>query len=305
MFCWLQEGFFWMKILVTGGKGAIGARLMDKLSELGHEPVSYDLVDGQDILDLPQLEKAIKDVDAVYHLAAEPNLNCMREVEGAHHGTILNVGGTECVAYLCAKYTKWLLYVSTVSIYGDTLEQPAREDTTLPNPSEIYAASKYAGEWIVVGYGKSLALPYTIIRMATPYGRGTRLAMAVHVFCVQALRGEPITIHGDGTQERAITHIDDVIEGTVAPLAHKTESLGQTFNIATSERTSVKQMAEQIRALTSSQSPVVFTSKRPHDTMRENIDTSKSKKVLGWEAKVSFKEGLAKTLTWIKEIVFQ
>jgi UDP-glucose 4-epimerase len=293
-----------MKILVTGGKGAIGGRLMEKLSELGHEAVSYDLVDRQDIFKLPQLEGVIKGVDAVYHLAAEANLNRMRDLEGAHHGAVLNVGGTECVAYLCAKYTKWLLYVSTVSVYGDTLEYPAREDTTLPNPSEIYAASKYAGEWIVVGYGKSVALPYTVIRMATPYGRGTRLAMAVHVFFIQALRGEAITIDGDGTQERTMTHIDDVIGGMVAPLAHKSKSLGQIFNISTSERTSVKQMAEQIKALTSSQSPIVFRSQRPHDTMKEDIDTAKSKKVLGWEAKVSFKEGLAKTLPWIKEIIF-
>ena len=292
-----------MKILVTGGKGAIGGRLMEKLSELGHEPVSYDLVDGQDIFDLAQLEAAVESVDAVYHLAAEANLNCMRDVEGAHHGAVLNVGGTERVAYLCAKYAKWLLYVSTVCVYGDTPDT-AREDTTLPNPSEIYAASKYAGEWIVVGYGKSLALPYTIIRMATPYGRGTRLAMAVHVFFIQALKGEAITIHGDGTQERTMTHIDDVIEGTVAPLAHKSESLGQIFNISTAERTSVKQMAEQIKALTGSQSPIVFGSKRPHDTMKEDIDTAKSKKMLGWEAKVSFKEGLAKTLPWIKQIAF-
>src|SRR6185312_54544 len=89
--------FLLMKILVTGGKGAIGGRLMEKLSELGHEPVSYDLVDGQDIFDLAQLEAAVESVDAVYHLAAEANLNCMRDVEGAHRGAVLNVGGTERV----------------------------------------------------------------------------------------------------------------------------------------------------------------------------------------------------------------
>lgn len=292
-----------MKILITGGKGAIGGRLLEKLSEMGHEPTSYDLVDGLDIFNLPQLEKAVKGVDVVYHLAAEANLNHMRDIEGAHRGAVLNIGGTECVAYLCAKYSKWLLYGSTVSVYGDTPERPAREDTTSPNPSEIYSASKYAGEWIVVGYGKSLALPYTIIRIATPYGRGTRLAMAVHVFFMQALRGEAITIHGDGTQERTMTHIDDVIEGMVAPLTHKSDSLGQVFNISTSERTSIKQMAEQIKAVTNSQSPIVFRSKRPHDTMKEDIDTTKSKKALGWEAKVSFEEGLAKTLPWIRKIV--
>jgi len=292
-----------MKILVTGGKGAIGKRLISKLSELGHEPVSYDMVDGQDLFDLPALEQAIQGADAVYHLAAEANLNYMRDIEGAHRGTMLNVGGTEHVAYLCAKHAKWMLYVSTLCVYGDTLEHPEREDTTLPNPSEIYAASKYAGEWVVVGYGKSLALPYTILRIATPYGQGTRLEMAVHVFFLQALKGEPITVHGDGTQERTMTYIDDVIEGMVAPLMHNEAALGQIFNISTAERTSVRSMAQQILDTTGSKSTITFTPRRPHDTMREDIDTGKAKRLLGWESKVSFKEGLQKTLPWMKDIV--
>lgn len=290
-----------MKILVTGGKGAIGFRLMEKLRELGHDVASYDIADGQDLFDLPKLEEAIRGVDAVYHCAAEANLNFMRDAEGAHRGTILNIGGTEHVAYLCAKYGKWMLYVSTLCVYGDTLEHPEREDTTLPNPSEVYAASKYAGEWVVVGYGKSLALPYTILRIATPYGRGTRHAMAVHVFFKQALRGEPITIHGDGTQERTMTHLDDVIEGMVVPLLHKEKAMNQTFNISTAERTSVLQMAAGVKEITGSNSPIVHIPRRPHDTQREEIDVTKAKQLLGWEAKISFKDGLQKTLPWIKE----
>ncbi|MDZ4226353.1 MAG: SDR family oxidoreductase, partial [Patescibacteria group bacterium] len=218
-----------MKILVTGGKGAIGGRLMKKLTELGHTPISYDLVDGQDLFNLEQLEAAITGVDAVYHLAAEANLNYMRDLEGAHRGTILNIGATEHVAYLCAKHKKWMLYMSTLCVYGDTLTHPEKEDETLPNPSEIYAATKYAGEWVVVGYGKSLDLPFTILRIATPYGPGTRPEMGVHVFFRQALKGEPITVHGDGSQERTMTYMDDVIDGSVAPLAHRDVSLGQIF----------------------------------------------------------------------------
>jgi nucleoside-diphosphate-sugar epimerase len=289
-----------MKILVTGGKGALGTRLMHKLQELGHEPVSYDIIDGQDLFNIEQLEAAIKDCDAVYHLAAEANLNFMRDLEGAHRGSILNIGGTENVAYLCTKHRKWMLYVSTLCVYGDTLEHPEREDTTLPNPSEIYAASKYAGEWAVVGYGKSLSLPYTILRIATPYGPGTRDAMAVHVFFKQALAGQPITIHGDGTQERTMTYVDDVINGSVAPLSHKEAALGQIFNISTDERTSVFAMATQVKEITKSQSPITFTPKRPHDTMKEHIDTGKAKRLLDWSAQTSFLNGLHKTFEWMR-----
>jgi len=292
-----------MKVLVTGGKGALGGLLMERLKELGHDARSYDIADGQDLFDLAALEKAILDVDAVYHLAAEANLNTMRDIEGAHRGSMLNILGTEHVAYVCAKHNTWLLYVSTLCVYGDTLEHPENEDTTLPNPSEIYATSKYAGEWAVIGYGKSLDLPYTILRIATPYGRGARLAMATHVFFKQALKGEPITIHGDGRQERTMTYVDDAIEGTVAPLARMAESRKQIFNISTAERTSVLEMAAQIKALVGSKSEIVFIPERPHDTMSEEIDVSKAKRLLGWEAKVSFAEGLQKTLVWMKEVV--
>jgi nucleoside-diphosphate-sugar epimerase len=276
---------------------------MQQLREIGHEPASYDLADGQDLFDLPSLERAIKGVDAVYHLAAEANLNRMRDLEGAHRGIILNVGGTERVAYMCAKHGRWLLYVSTLCVYGDTTEHPECEDTTLPNPSEVYAASKYAAEWVVVGYGKSLNLPYTILRIATPYGPGTRMEMAVHVFFNQALKGEPITVHGDGMQERTMTYVGDVIEGAMAPLTQRQKSLGQVFNISTAERTSVNKMAAQIKAMTGSKSQVVHTPPRPHDTKKEDIDVSKAIRILGWEAKVSFKEGLKKTLPWISNLI--
>jgi len=292
-----------MKILVTGGKGALGARLIEKLHELGHEAISYDIADGQDLFEVKALEEAVKGVDVVYHLAAEANLNTMRDIEGAHRGSVLNILGTENVAYACAKYHKWLIYISTMCVYGDTIEHPEREDTTLPNPSEIYATSKYAGEWVVIGYGKSLDLPYTILRIATPYGKGTRLAMAVHVFFQQALKGEAITILGDGSNERTMTYVDDVMEGTVAPLSHKDAAQKQIFNISTAERTTVLQMAQSVKAVTGSQSEIVFMPKRPNDTFKEDADVSKAKKILGWEAKVSFAEGVKRTLPWIKEVI--
>ena len=135
-----------MKILVTGGKGAIGTRLIQKLADMGHEAFSYDLADGQDLLDLPTLEPAVKSADIVYHAAAEANLNNMRTLERGRRGISRNVSATDNVAYLSAKHQKWLLFLSTMCIYGDVVEHPESEDATLPNPAEIYAASKYAAE---------------------------------------------------------------------------------------------------------------------------------------------------------------
>jgi len=292
-----------MKILVTGGKGAIGGRLMQKLTALGHEPISYDLIDGQDLFNLDQLEEAVKGVDVVYHLAAEANLNNMRTLDGGKSGMVRNVGATDNVAYACAKYKKWLLFVSTMCVYGDVDVHPVKEDTTLPNPSEIYAASKYAAEWVIRGYGINFNLAYTILRIATVYGPGCRPELGVHVFLKQALKGEPLTVHGDGLQERTLTYIDDVVEGTVAPLAHAWEALGQIFNISGTEKTTARGMAEQIKVLTNSSSPIVFVPQRPYNTVREETDASKAKARLGWEAKTSFAEGLQKTLSWMQEKV--
>jgi nucleoside-diphosphate-sugar epimerase len=292
-----------MKILVTGGKGFIGSKLMEKLREMGHEPVSYDIIDGQDLFDLGKLEIAIRDVHAVYHIAAEADLTRMMTLDDGRRGLIANVAATDNVAYLCAKHGRWLLFASTICVYGDVETHPVHEDKTLPNPSEIYAASKYAAEWVIRGYGKSFNLDYTLLRFATVYGPGMRAALGVYVFFKQALLGQPITVHGEGKQVRTLTYIDDLINGIVAPVANKGAALGQIFNITSAEQTSAAGMAEQIKKITDSSSPIVFIPQRKNNTLHEEVDVSKAKKLIGWEAKVSFAEGLQKTLPWMKSIV--
>jgi UDP-glucuronate 4-epimerase len=289
-----------MKILVTGGKGAIGSRLMAKLANLGHEPISYDLIDGEDLFDMARLEAAIVAVDVVYHVAAEANLNNMRTLDGARNGMARNVIATENVAYLCAKHSKWLLFISTMCVYGDVAQHPEYEDTTLPNPSEIYAASKYAAEWVIRGYGVNFRLPYTILRIATVYGPGCRPELGVHVFFRQALKGEPITVHGDGSQVRTLTYIDDVVDGIAAPLAHAAQASGQIFNITGTEPISAADMAKQIKEITSSQSSISFVPQREYNTQTEDPDASKAKQLLQWEAQTPFLEGLQKTLDWMR-----
>jgi nucleoside-diphosphate-sugar epimerase len=291
-----------MKILVTGGKGAIGTRLVKKLTNMSHEACSYDIVDGQDLFDIPALETAVETIDVVYHAAAEANLNYMRTLDGARGGMSRNVSATDNVAYVCAKHHKWLLFISTTSVYGDVAEQPEREDATLPNPAEIYAASKYAAEWVIRGYGRSFDLPYTILRIATVYGPGCRPELGVHIFFRQALNGEPITVHGDGSQVRTLTYIDDSVEGMVAPLGHRNEALGQIFNIAGTEQISAVAMARQIKELTASRSEIVFVPQRQHNMKTEAADVSKAKRLLQWQAHTSFSEGLRPTLAWLASL---
>jgi nucleoside-diphosphate-sugar epimerase len=215
-------------------------------------------------------------------------------------GVMKNVYATHNVAYLCAKYNKWMIYASTVCVYGNQDKHPETEDTTLPNPSELYACSKYAGEWIVKGYGKNYGMPWTIQRFATIYGEGMRPALGMHIFFRQAMAGEPITVHGDGLQDRTLTHIDDLVRGIVAPLDHETEAQGEIFNLSTDLAVSAKKMAEDIKALTKSASVIVFVEQRDNQTYHEDFDVNKARLKLGWEAKVHWENGLEKTYEWMK-----
>ncbi len=244
---------------------------------------------------------AIKGVDIVYHLAAQADLTQMsKSVQAGRDGVMINVQGTHNVAYLCAEYKKWMIYASTVCVYGNVEEHPEREDRTLPNPSELYACSKYAGEWIVRGYGLNYGMKWTSLRFATIYGEGMRPALGMHIFFRQAMKGEPITVHGDGSQDRTLTYVEDLVDGIVAPLNAPENAYGQIFNLSTEYPVSALQMAEDIKRVTASDSPIQLIEQRANQTQHEDFDVSKARILLNWEAKTPWEEGLQKTYTWMK-----
>lgn len=297
-------GFKKKKLLVTGSSGFIASRLVQKLREMGHDVYPYDIVDGKDLLNLTQLEEAIKQVDIVYHIAAQADLTQMQKsVEDGRKGVLINVEGTHNVAYLCAKHNKWLIYASTVCVYGNQKNHPETEDDTLPNPSELYSCSKYAGEWIVRGYGYNYGMPWTSLRFATIYGEGMRPALGLHIFFRQALTGAPITVHGDGSQDRTLTYVGDLVDGIVAPLSRPAKAQGQVINLTANEPISANRMAEDVKRITGTQSEIVHITQRPNQTIHEDFSVEKAKKLLGWEAKTTWEEGLKKTLEWMKQQV--
>lgn len=287
------------KILITGDKGFIATKLKSRLAE--HEIVGYDLIRGEDLLDLVSLEKIIQDVEVVFHIAAEADLTKLTTPEAGLAVTRANVEATANVAYLCAKYNKWLIYASTVCVYGNQEGNIEREDTTLPNPSELYAATKYSAEWLVKGFSQNYGNPFTILRFATIYGEGMRAALGVHIFFTQALAGEPITVHGDGLQSRTQTYVYDLVEGIVAAFEHPNEAKGQVFNLTSPKAVSALQMAQDIKELTGSSSDIVHIPQRDNQTMHESFDTSKAYRLLGWEASTPWLGGLKKTLAWIAQ----
>lgn len=282
-----------MRILVTGGDGFIGRRLVKALLEEEHEVSIFDFAVGEDILNEEQIRKAIVGMDAVFHLAAVADLNVSL---ACPKGTLdKNVIGTQNVALACMDEGVRLYFASTCCVYGSQCVHPTTEKA-LPHPSELYAASKLAAESVVSGLSLTHGLEYNIMRFATVYGPGTRAAMGTHVFMGQALRDEPITVHGDGSQTRTITYVDDLVDGMIALL--RSGKCNDVWNISTEEEVSALGMAWDIKAITNSRSPIVFIPQRPGQTMKEQISAAKMLNETGWRAKTPWGRGLEQMYEW-------
>lgn len=291
-----------MKILVTGSSGFIGAHVVNRLKAEGHEVVPFDLALGNDMLDREQVEKAVSGgIDIVYHIAAQADLTKIKSFEDAHMATRLNVEGTHNFAYACAKHKVWLVYASTCCVYGNQEKHPETEDGTLPNPSELYAFTKLAGEEVIRGYGTNFGMPYTILRFATIYGPGMREALATHIFFDQAYRGADITVHGTGEQDRTQTLVEDLVDGVVAVATHP-QSKGHIINLTAEQSISANKMAEDIKRIVGSPSNIVHITDRPNQTYHEHFSTDKARELLDWTAKTPWEEGLKKTAAWLEEV---
>ena len=289
-----------MKILVTGSSGFIGKAAFDRLAGAGNDVIPFDVSSGQDMLDRDAVEHAVRGVDMVYHIAAQADLTKIKRFEDGYKAVELNVTGTHNLAFACTKHEVWLVYASTCCVYGNQKDHPESEDSTLPNPSELYAASKLAGEEIIRGYGSNFGMPWTILRFATIYGPGMREALATHIFFDQAYRGADITVHGTGEQDRTLTYIDDLVEGTVAVHTHP-EAKGHIINLTAGEPISANKMAQDIKRLVNSPSNIVHVTDRPNQTYRELFETKKARELLGWRARTPWLDGLRKTALWLEQ----
>jgi len=281
------------KVLLTGSAGFIATHLSRELRDRGFQVRTYDIVHGQDLRDLVRVIGAVRGVDTVFHLAAIADLNRSRvdPIETME----INVEGTWNVAYACWKAGAKLFYASTCCTYGNQEHHPVDENA-LPRPAEIYACSKLAGEYVIQGFHHTYGLPYNIMRFATIYGEGTRPALGTHIFFGQALRREPITVHGDGQQTRTLTHVDDLVAGIMA--LYDSEKMNEVWNLTTEEEVSALVMARDIRSLVGSLSEIVFVPQRVGQTFRESISAGKMRREVGWEAKIKWKEGLERMKWW-------
>jgi len=285
-----------VRVLITGGKGFIGKHLASGLSQTGDIITSLDTIDGRDIRNLEQVREAIQGKDIVFHLAAIADLNWayIHPVETMK----VNVEGTWNIAIACLEAKAKLYYASTACVYGNQEHHPSTEESP-PNPAEIYACTKLAGENVIRGLHHSFGLEYNFMRFATIYGEGMRSALAPHIFLGQALRGEPITVHGEGKQTRTLTYIDDLIDAIV--VLYQSGRVNGIWNMTTSRTVSAIQMAKDIKEITGSKSEIVSILQRIGQTFQEEISADKMLRETGWGNKVDWEEGLRRTYQWFKE----
>jgi UDP-glucose 4-epimerase len=315
-----------MKILITGGTGFVGSHLADAFVARGDEVFLLDTGSIQKIrhlighpavhhvrdsvFQLDILDGLIAQCDLIYHLAAVVGVE--HYVGDPYEVLNVNVNGTQNVLKLAFKHRKKVVFGSTSEVYGRNPKVPWREDDDRVLGSTridrwCYSTSKAVGEHFCLAYHR-LGLPVTITRYFNVYGpRLDKLDVGriLTIFIGQALRDEPLTVIGDGSQTRCFTYIDDCIRATMAAGVGEATA-GEVFNIGTNVETSILELAKLVVELSDSRSQIRFVTQESvygpsyEDIPRRVPDIAKMESILGVHAGVSLRDGLRRTIDWFR-----
>lgn len=320
------------KILITGGAGFIGSHLAERLLREGSEVFVIDnLSTGSlknishlqsnkkfhfikdTILNKKAVEKLVKKVDQIYHLAAAVGVKTV--MEKPLDSFLLNLKGTEIVLEAASKRNTPILIASTSEVYGKNSKLPFKEEDDRVFGSAYqtrwsYGMSKAADEFMALAYHREKGLPVVIVRIFNVIGpRQTgAYGMVVPRFVSQAISGRPITIYGSGSQTRCFVYIDDLIEGFIALMAQP-KAFGQIFNIGSDSQITIKDLARTVKRLTASRSRVSFIPFAKVygpdfvDMEHRRPDISKIKKFISWEPKTSLEESLKRIIEYYNNAV--
>lgn len=309
-----------MRILLTGGAGFIGSHLCDRLLEEGHQVVVVDnLVTGrlENIAhlsgrdDFSFIKHDVSNfifipgkVDFVMHLAspASPNPTSPFGYPQLPIQT-LKVGalGTHNALGVARAHQATFLLASTSEVYGDPQEHPQQESywghVDPVGPRSVYDEAKRFAEAITMAYHRYHGLNTHIARIFNTYGPRMRLddGRVVPNFICQALKGDPLTVYGDGLQTRSFCYVDDLVDG-LYKLLISTEN--DPINLGNPREITIHQLASAVNSLTENPADIKFFPKQraPADPQRRQPDITHAKKVLGWEPKVDLEPGLMKTI---------
>jgi UDP-glucose 4-epimerase len=318
-----------VRALITGGAGFIGSHLAEALLNAGHE---VDIIDNlstgsirnvghlkghpkfkyviDTLTNEPLLAELIDRNDVIFHFAAAVGVKLI--VEQPVHTIETNVHGTEVVLKHANKKKKLVFIASTSEVYGKNIDVPFREDADLVMGPTVkhrwaYACSKAIDEFLALAYWKERGLPVVIVRFFNTVGpRQTgQYGMVLPSFVRQALAGEPITVFGDGKQQRSFTYIGDVVECLLS-LAKEKRAIGEVFNIGNTEEITILKLAEKVKAHAGSKSEIVFI---PYDKAyeagfedmpRRVPDLTKIRKLVGYEPKVQLNEIITRIIEFFR-----
>ena len=311
-----------MRILITGGAGFLGSHLSDRFLKDGHTVIAMDnLITGS--------------TRNIAHLAGNPNFTFIKHnvtnyiyVEGSLDAVLhfaspaspphylkypiqtLKVGslGTHNALGLAKEKGAKFLLASTSEIYGDPLEHPQKEsyngNVSTIGPRGVYDEAKRFAESITMAYQRYHGLETRIVRIFNTYGPRMSLedGRVVPNFIAQALRGEPLTVYGDGKQTRSFQYVDDLVEGLVR-LLHSDYKM--PVNIGTTDEMTIAEFAQVINELTGNAAGIVFkqSERIKDDPEKRRPDNSLAREVLGWQPCVPLREGLRRTIDYYKSIL--
>ena len=301
-----------MKILITGGAGFVGSHLADKLINQGHEiTVIDDLSTGRysnvehlegtpnfrliidTVLNQDLMEELIRESDRVFHMASAVGVRLIMEQPVKTIETIFH--GTDVVLKYCSRYRKRVLIPSTSEVYGKGASIPFREEDDLLTGATdkhrwAYACAKTLDEFLALAHWKETRLPVVVVRLFNTVGpRQTgQYGMVVPRFIHSAMKNEPITVFGDGTQQRCFGHVLDVVEG-LSKLLESPQCFGQVINLGNDEEVSILGLAEKAIELSGSKSEIRFIPYEEaygdgfEDMRRRVPGLDKAKKLIGYQ----------------------
>lgn len=316
--------------LITGGAGFIGSHLADSLIAAGHRVlVIDDLSTGSidninhlrgngnfhfaraNITDTIVIDRLASQADVIFHMAAAVGVQLI--VERPVHTIETNVMGTEAVLQAALRYNCRVLMASTSEVYGKGSKIPfSEEDDILLGATSksrwAYAASKMVDEFLGLAYQREYGLAVTPVRLFNTVGpRQTgRYGMVIPRFVRQALQGEPITVYGDGAQSRCFCDVRDVVQALVT-LAQHAEAPGQVFNVGGTQEVTIRELAEQVKAITGSNSPLINVPYEEayapgfEDMQRRVPDTSRIRTLLGWQPRHTLDEILQAVVAYERD----
>lgn len=313
-----------MNILITGGAGFIGSTLADKLLEKNNKIVvidnfndyyspklkeknikhnldnkNYKLYRG-DICDKNLLSKIFEEnqIDVVVHIAASAGVR--PSIENPLSYVKNNIEGTvNIVEVMKRKNVQRIVFASSSSIYGNCKEEIFSEDLKVSEPISPYAASKSACEQFLYTYSKLFDIQVVALRFFTVFGPRQRPDLAIRKFIDLIKENKPIPVYGDGTTIRDYTYVDDIVDGIISAINYN-DTPYEIINLGGGAPVSLNQMIETIEKVLNKKATIEHLPMQPGDVSKTAADITKAKKLLNYNPKTSFKEGIIKFIEWEK-----